>query len=122
MIGLPPSARFPAHPAVPADPVEHAKDFCARYDELLEAIARKRMREVGVPEDRIGMIDPDFNYRLAAFHPYGRSGAACTSRPAVSTWMRVYSCPICLPKVSAEGIVPPCEKSRLGQAGRHHRP
>jgi hypothetical protein len=27
------------------------------------------MREVGVPEVRIGMIDPDFNFRLAAFHP-----------------------------------------------------
>jgi hypothetical protein len=74
MIGLPPSARFPARPAVPADPAEHARDFCTRYHELLEAIARKRMREVGVPEDRIGMIDPDFNYRLAAFHPLWTDG------------------------------------------------
>jgi hypothetical protein len=74
MIGLPPSARYPARRVVPDDPVEHAMDFCARYAEILEAIVRKRMREVGVPEDRIGMIDPDFNYRLAAFHPLRTDG------------------------------------------------
>jgi hypothetical protein len=27
------------------------------------------MREVGVPEDRIGMLDTDNEFRLAAFHP-----------------------------------------------------
>jgi hypothetical protein len=32
------------------------------------------MREVGVPEDRIGMIDPDFNFRLAVFHPMQTDG------------------------------------------------
>jgi hypothetical protein len=32
------------------------------------------MREVGVPEDRIGMIDPDFNYRLSVFHPMQTDG------------------------------------------------
>ena len=31
-------------------------------------------KKVGVPEDRIGMIDPDFNYRLAAFHPLWTDG------------------------------------------------
>jgi hypothetical protein len=66
MIGLPPSAR--GLRAIPDDPGEHAKDFATRYWEPLEAIARKRMREVGVPEDRIGMLDVDNDYRLAAFH------------------------------------------------------
>jgi hypothetical protein len=64
MIGLPPSAR--GLKAIPDNIEDHAKDFATRYWEPLEAIARKRMREVGVPEDRIGMIDGDFNYRLAA--------------------------------------------------------
>ncbi len=67
MTGLPPSAR--GLKAIPDDIEPHAKDFATRYWEPLEAITRKRMREVGVPEDRIGMIDADFNYRLAAFHP-----------------------------------------------------
>jgi hypothetical protein len=72
MIGTPPYARKLS--AIPADPVEHAKDFALRYYEPLEAIARKRMREVGVPEDRISMLDADFNYRLAAFHPHQTDG------------------------------------------------
>jgi hypothetical protein len=66
MIGIPPSARRIL--AIPADPAEHAKDFADRYYEPLEAIVRKRMREVGVPEDRIGMLDVDNGFRLAAFH------------------------------------------------------
>jgi hypothetical protein len=65
-IGTPPRARGPI--AIPDDPGEHAKDFAERYWELLEAIARKRMRELGVPEDRIGMLDVDNDFRLAAFH------------------------------------------------------
>jgi hypothetical protein len=67
MIGLPPSAR--GLKAIPDDIEEHARDFAGRYWEPLEAIARKRMREVGVPEDRIGMLDTDNDFRLAAFHP-----------------------------------------------------
>src|SRR5947208_13310729 len=72
MIGLPPSAR--GLKAIPDDIEEHAKDFAARYWEPLEAIARKRMREVGVPEDRIGMLDTDHDFRLAAFHPKRTGG------------------------------------------------
>jgi hypothetical protein len=66
MIGTPPSAR--GLKAIPEDLGEHAKDFAVRYWELLEAITRKRMREVGVPEDRIGKLDVDNDFRLAAFH------------------------------------------------------
>ena len=59
--------------------MEHAKEFCTRYHELLEAIVHKRMGEVGVPEDRIGMIDPDFSNRLAAFHPLWADGGGVHS-------------------------------------------
>ena len=72
MIGLPPSER--GLKAIPDEIEEHAKDFAARYWELLEAIARKRMREVGVPEDRIGMLDTDNGFRVAAFHPHRTVG------------------------------------------------
>ena len=65
MIGLPPSAR--GLKAVPDDTEEHAKDFSRRYWDWLEAIGANEC-EVGVPEDRIGMIDADNDFRLAAFH------------------------------------------------------
>jgi hypothetical protein len=67
MIGLAPSAR--GLKPIPSEIDEHAKDFANRYWGLLEAIVRKRMRDVGVPENRIGMLDTDNNSRLAAFHP-----------------------------------------------------
>jgi hypothetical protein len=72
MIGLAPSAR--GLKAIPDSVEEHARDFSKRYWVLLEAIARKRMRDVGVPEDRIGMLDPDNDFRIAAFHPEQLAG------------------------------------------------
>ncbi|MGC1723430.1 MAG: hypothetical protein WA746_31000 [Isosphaeraceae bacterium] len=67
MIGLPPSARG-LNP-IPENIDEHLVDFCTRYWEPSVEIAKKRMREVGVPEERIGMLDVDNDYRLAVFHP-----------------------------------------------------
>src|SRR5438132_8348859 len=67
VIGRPPAAR--KIPVIPADPAEHAKDFALRYYEPLEAVTRQRMRQLGIPEDRIGMIEPEFDFRIAAFHP-----------------------------------------------------
>src|SRR5437868_635159 len=67
MVGTPPSAH--KLPAIPADPSEHAKDFALRYYEPLETVTRQRMRQLGIPEDRIGMLDPEFDFRIAAFHP-----------------------------------------------------
>jgi hypothetical protein len=46
--------------------VEHAEDFAGRYLDLLDAIARKRMRDMGLLEVRLGMLDPDHDFRLAA--------------------------------------------------------
>ena len=67
MIGTPPSAR--GLKPIPDDLDEHLVDFCTRYWEPLEEITKRRMRKVGVPEDKIGMLDVDNDYRLAAFHP-----------------------------------------------------
>src|SRR5438128_2584568 len=66
-IGTSPAAR--RLPAIPTDPAEHTKDFALRYYEPLEAVTRQRMRQLGIPEDRIGMIEPEFDFRIAAFHP-----------------------------------------------------
>src|SRR5579885_2875633 len=39
---------------VPADPAEHARQFAAEWADRFEVYARRRMREVGVPEHLIG--------------------------------------------------------------------
>jgi hypothetical protein len=100
MIGLSPSAR--GLRAIPDDIEEHAKDFAARDWELLEAIARKRMREVGVPEDRIGMIDTDNDFRLAAFHPHRTmSGEVHHQSGRINLDAGIF-----IPELLAEGMTP----------------
>src|SRR5437762_2922908 len=64
--------------AVPADPVERAKDFGLRYDEPIERCVQKRVRRLGIPGDQIRMIDPDCGYRLAVFHPMEARGGGVT--------------------------------------------
>jgi hypothetical protein len=59
---------------IPADPGEHAEDFALRYYELLENYSRRRMRELGIPNHRIGAYDIDFGFRHAAFFPKERTG------------------------------------------------
>jgi hypothetical protein len=74
---LPPQLRRPnpaAPERIPADPVEHAEDFALRYYEPLERYSRRRMRELGIPDDRIGAYDSDFDFRHAAFFPKERTG------------------------------------------------
>jgi hypothetical protein len=100
MIGLPPSAR--GLKAIPDDIEEHAKDFAARYWQPLEAIARKRMREVGVPEDRIGMLDTDNDFRLAAFHPHRTVGGEVH----LETGRINLDAGIFIPDLLAEGMPP----------------
>jgi hypothetical protein len=100
MIGLPPSAR--GLKAIPDDIEEHAKDFATRYWEPLEAIARKRMREVGVPENRIGMLDADNDFRLAAFHPHRTVGGEVHHQ----TGRINLDAGIFMPDLLAEGLPP----------------
>jgi hypothetical protein len=65
----------PAPPEqIPADPAEHAEDFALRYYEPLEAYSRRRMRELGISNDRTGAYDIDFDFRHAAFFPKERTG------------------------------------------------
>jgi len=67
-----PTLAPPEH--IPADPVEHAEDFALRYYEPLERYSRRRMRELGIPDNRIGAYDIDFDFRHAAFFPKERTG------------------------------------------------
>ena len=63
----------PAVP-IPIDPAEHAEDFALRHARVLEVYSRRRMRELGIPEGRIGAYDSDFDFRQAAFFPRERTG------------------------------------------------
>ena len=96
MIGLPPSARG-LNP-IPENIDEHLVDFCTRYWEPSVEIAKKRMREVGVPEERIGMLDVDNDYRLAVFHPKQLDGGGVHPPTGASIWTRGFSSRACLPK------------------------
>lgn len=59
---------------IPTDPVAHAEDFALRYYEPLEGYSRRRMRELGIPDDRIDAYDIDFDFRNDAFFPKERTG------------------------------------------------
>ncbi len=59
---------------IPADAADHAQQFALTWYDRLEAFARRRLRELGIPDHQIGAFDHDFDLRLAAFHPKERTG------------------------------------------------
>jgi hypothetical protein len=71
---------------VAARGAEHLKDFCTRYWTLLEEIVTERMRTIGVPEERIGMLDADNDYRLAALHPHRLDGVRFENGAVSCLW------------------------------------
>jgi len=76
MIGVPPSAR--RVPAIPIDPVEHAKQFAHEWEDVAETYVQKRMREMGIPEHQIGAIEYALGGRRRAFDPEGGRAAPTT--------------------------------------------
>jgi hypothetical protein len=73
---LQPVRRLAKAEPIPADPTEHAVQFAQDWYDRLEFHARRRMRELGIPEHRIGAYDLDFDFRRAAFFPKEVSGGA----------------------------------------------
>jgi hypothetical protein len=67
MIGPSPSER--GLPAVPADPAVHARRVAREWSDVGEAYARRRMRELGVPEEQIGSSDHRRGGERHAFFP-----------------------------------------------------
>jgi hypothetical protein len=61
---------------IPADPSEHAVQFAQDWYDRLESHSRRRMRELEIPDHRIGAYDIDFDFRHAAFFPKERPGGA----------------------------------------------
>lgn len=59
---------------IPADPAEHAVRVAREWGDVAEVYIQKRMRELGIPEDKIGATDP---YRRMPWHTFdleGRTG------------------------------------------------
>jgi hypothetical protein len=62
--------------SIPADPAEHAVQFAEEWYDRLEFHSRRRLRELGISESRIGAYDIDYDFRHAAFHPKERTGGS----------------------------------------------
>jgi hypothetical protein len=73
---LKPVRRLAKAEPVPPDPAEHAVQFAQDWYDRLEFHSRRRMRELGIPEHRIGAYDVDFEFRHATFHPKELTGGS----------------------------------------------
>jgi hypothetical protein len=75
MIGESPSARGLS--PIPIDPAEHAARFAREWQDLVETYVQKRMKELGLPEGRIGAIELAQGGVRRAFDPEGQAGGSC---------------------------------------------
>ncbi len=71
VIGTPPSARRPI------DPKEHAVQIAREWADVAETYVQRRMRELGIPEERIGAIEHAAGGIRRAFNPDERKGGSC---------------------------------------------
>jgi hypothetical protein len=79
LIGPPPSARG----GRPADPGLHASQIAQEWADVAEGWVRRRMRELGIPEDEIGEVQLGGGRR--AFDPHGRQAGPPSG---ASSWTR----------------------------------
>jgi|SRR5271157_4083928 len=66
MIGTPPSARFPA---IPADPAENTVRSAHEWADVAESYVQERMHQLGIPERQIGVRRRERDYMCVAFVP-----------------------------------------------------
>lgn len=83
MIGLPPSAR--GLTGRPTDIAEHARQVAQEWEDVGERYVRRRMRELGIPENQIGQPDYGGDGRWRAFDAKGRNGGANTTGAVVDS-------------------------------------
>ena len=83
MIGLPRSAR--GLTGRPTDIAEHASQVAQGWEDVGETYARKRMRELGIPENQIGQPDYGGDGRWRAFDPHERQGGKNTTGAVVDS-------------------------------------
>jgi hypothetical protein len=77
MIGLPPSAR--GLTGRPKDIADHASEVAQEWADVGETYARRRQRELGVPENMIGEPEYGGDGHWRAFDPYGKRGGGCVT-------------------------------------------
>ncbi len=83
MIGLPPSARgLTGRPTYIA---EHASQVAQEWEDVGETYVRRRMKEMGVPDNQIGEPDYGGDGRWRAFDPYERQGGKNTTGAVVDS-------------------------------------
>jgi hypothetical protein len=83
MIGLPPSAR--GLTGRPKDIADHASAVAQEWEDVGESYVRKRMRELGIPENQSGQPDYDGDGRWRAFDPREKKGGANTTGVVVDS-------------------------------------
>jgi hypothetical protein len=71
MIGTPPSRR------VPTDPAAHAVQSAREWEDVCERYVRRRMRELGIEQDRVGAVEYAEGGVRRAFSPGERIGGTC---------------------------------------------
>ena len=75
MLGIPPSRRG----GRPADTAAHASQVAQEWEDVGEGYVRRRMKELGIPDDQIGQPDYGGDGRWRAFDPYERLGGKNTT-------------------------------------------
>jgi hypothetical protein len=83
MIGPPPSARGLS--GRPQDVADHASAVAQEWEDVGERYARKRMRELGIPEGQIGQPAYDGDGKWRAFDPYTKTGGTNTTGAVVNS-------------------------------------
>ena len=81
MIGIPPSKRG----GRPADSGLHARQIAQEWEDVGESYARRRIRELGIPEPMNGEPDYAGDGRWHAFDPYTRTGGSNTTGVVVNS-------------------------------------
>lgn len=79
MTGTPPSRRRPT------DPVRHAVQTAREWEDVAESYVRRRMRELDVPEGKIGAADPYRRKPWHTFDPEGTVGGNITTGITVNS-------------------------------------
>ena len=75
MIGIPPSQRG----GRPADPGLHASQVAREWRDVGQSYAERRMRELGIPKDKIGADDPRAGKPWRAFDPDEKTGGSVST-------------------------------------------
>jgi hypothetical protein len=81
MIGIPPSRRG----GRPADIAAHANQVAQEWEDVGEGYVRRRMKELGIPDQQIGQPDYGGDGRWRAFDPYERQGGKNTTGAVVDS-------------------------------------